>query len=42
MTRDLSLWLTALSPEALRVVKSSSLVQVPGTKRMFFNLRKAL
>ena len=36
------LWLTTLNPEALNVVKRSSLGEALGTDRMFFNLRDAV
>ncbi len=36
------LWLSALNPEALKVVKSSPLGQTLGNERMFFNLREAV
>jgi sulfate permease, SulP family len=36
------LWLTTLNPEALKVVKRSSLGKALGTDRMFFNLRDAV
>ena len=36
------LWLTALNPEALRVVKRSPLGKALGTERIFFNLREAV
>jgi sulfate permease, SulP family len=38
----ISLWLTALNPEALIVVKRSPLGQALGSERMFFNLRDAV
>jgi SulP family sulfate permease len=37
-----ALWLTALNPEALRVVRRSALGKVLGRERMFFNLRDAV
>ena len=37
-----ALWLTALNPEALRVVNRSTLGKVLGRERMFFNLRDAV
>jgi len=40
--RGIALWLTALNPEALKVVKSSPLGQTLGNERMFFNLREAV
>lgn len=36
------LWLTALNPEALKVIKRSRLAQALGHERMFFNLREAV
>jgi SulP family sulfate permease len=36
------LWLTTLNPEALNVVKRSSLGEALGPERMFFNLRDAV
>jgi SulP family sulfate permease len=38
----ISLWLSALNPEALSVVKRSALGQALGSERMFFNLRDAV
>jgi len=38
----ISLWLTALNPEAFRVVMRSSLGQALGRERMFFNLQDAV
>jgi sulfate permease, SulP family len=38
----ISLWLTALNPEALNVVKRSPLGKALGTDRMFFNLPDAV
>ncbi len=40
--RGVVLWLTALNPEALRVIKRSPLGQALGTERMFFNLPDAV
>jgi sulfate permease, SulP family len=40
--RGIVLWLSALNPEALKVVKSSPLGQTLGNERMFFNLREAV
>jgi MFS superfamily sulfate permease-like transporter len=40
--RGIELWLTTLNPEALKVVKSSSLGKALGNGRMFFNLREAV
>jgi len=40
--RGIALWLAALNPEALKVVKSSPLGQTLGNERMFFNLREAV
>jgi SulP family sulfate permease len=40
--RGVALWLTALNPEALKVVKRSPLGHALGTQRMFFNLRDAV
>jgi MFS superfamily sulfate permease-like transporter len=40
--RGVALWLAALNPEALKVVKSSPLGQALGTERMFINLREAV
>lgn len=40
--RGIEMWLAALNPEALAVVKSSALGQALGTERMFFNLREAV
>jgi len=37
-----ALWLTALNPEALRVVKRSPLGTILGRGRMFFDLREAV
>lgn len=37
-----SLWLAALNPEALRVIKRSSLGEVLGRERMFFNVQQAV
>ena len=42
MIGDVSLWLAALNPEALKVVERSSLVQTLGRERMFFNLPEAV
>ena len=39
--RGITLWLTTLNPEALKVVERSPLGQVLGHERMFFNLREA-
>jgi anti-anti-sigma regulatory factor len=36
------LWLTALNPEALNVVRRSRLAKALGTECMFFNLRDAV
>jgi SulP family sulfate permease len=36
------LWLAALNPEALKVIKRSGLAQALGHERMFFNLREAV
>jgi len=38
----ITLWLTALNPEALNVVNRSPLGKVLTTDRMFFNLRDAV
>jgi sulfate permease, SulP family len=38
----ISLWLSALNPQALEVVRRSPLGQTLGTERMFFNLRDAV
>ncbi|MGD0647429.1 MAG: SulP family inorganic anion transporter [Acidobacteriaceae bacterium] len=38
----ITLWLTALNPEALNVVKRSPLGRALGSERMFFNLRDAV
>jgi MFS superfamily sulfate permease-like transporter len=38
----ITLWLAALNPEALKVVKRSPLGQALGRERMFFNLRDAV
>jgi sulfate permease, SulP family len=40
--RGVTLWLTALNPEALKVVKRSPLGQALGHERMFFNLAQAV
>jgi sulfate permease, SulP family len=40
--RGITLWLATLNPNALAVVKSSSLGQTLGGERMFFNLREAV
>jgi high affinity sulfate transporter 1 len=40
--RGITLWLSALNPEALKMVKSSALRDTLGTGRMFFNLRDAV
>jgi SulP family sulfate permease len=40
--RGVELWLTALNPEALKVIKRSPLGQALGTERMFFNLPDAV
>lgn len=40
--RGIALWLTTLNPNALAVVKSSSLGQTLGDECMFFNLREAV
>jgi sulfate permease, SulP family len=40
--RGVALWLTALNPEALKVVKRSALGQSLGRERMFFNLADAV
>jgi sulfate permease, SulP family len=40
--RGVTLWLTALNPEAFKVVKRSPLGQALGTERMFFNLPDAI
>ena len=40
--RGIELWLAALNPEALKVVRRSPLGRVLGTERMFFNLRDAV
>jgi sulfate permease, SulP family len=40
--RGITLWLTALNPEALKVVKRSRLGDALGTERMFFNLADAV
>jgi MFS superfamily sulfate permease-like transporter len=38
----ISLWLAALNPEALKVVRQTRLAQDLGRERMFFNLREAV
>ena len=38
----ITLWLSALNPEAFRVVERSPLGQTLGHERMFFNLREAV
>ena len=38
----ITLWLSALNPEALDVVRRSPLGQAVGSQRMFFNLRDAV
>jgi MFS superfamily sulfate permease-like transporter len=40
--RGIALWLAALNPEALKVVKNSPLGQNLRDERMFFNLREAV
>jgi SulP family sulfate permease len=40
--RGVALWLTALNPEAFKVIKRSPLGQTLGTERMFFNLPDAV
>jgi anti-anti-sigma factor len=40
--RGIELWLAALNPEALTVIKNSPLGKALGTERMFFNLREAV
>ena len=40
--RGIALWMVALNPEALTVVKSSPLGQTLGNGRLFFNLREAV
>jgi sulfate permease, SulP family len=40
--RGVALWLTALNPEAFKVIKRSPLGQALGTERMFFNLPDAV
>jgi MFS superfamily sulfate permease-like transporter len=40
--RGIALWLAALNPEALTVIKNSPLGKALGTERMFFNLREAV
>jgi sulfate permease, SulP family len=40
--RGAALWLTALNPEALKVIKRSPLGKALGTERMFFNLNDAV
>jgi SulP family sulfate permease len=40
--RGITLWLTALNPEALKVVLRSPLGRTLGPQRMFFNLRDAV
>ena len=40
--RGITLWLTALNPEALEVVLRSPLGRTLGRQRMFFNLRDAV
>jgi len=37
-----SLWLAALNPEALRVIQKSSIGNVLGRQRMYFNLQQAV
>ena len=38
----ITLWLAALNPEALRVIRRSSLGKVLGRGRMFFNVQQAV
>ena len=38
----IALWLTALNPEPLRVIRRSPLGKIIGDDRMFFNLDQAL
>ena len=38
----ISLWLSALNPLALEMVRRSALGQILGTERMFINLRDAV
>jgi len=40
--RGITLWLAALNPEALRVVRRSLLGEILGHERLFFNLREAV
>jgi SulP family sulfate permease len=40
--RGITLWLTALNPEALKVVLRSPLGRTLGPQRMFFNLQDAV
>jgi high affinity sulfate transporter 1 len=40
--RGIALWLAALNPEALRVVRRSPLGEILGHERLFFNLREAV
>jgi hypothetical protein len=40
--RGISLWLSALNPQALAVVRRSPLGRALGAERMFFNLRDAV
>jgi len=40
--RGVALWLTALNPEAFKVIKRTSLGQALGTERMFVNLANAV
>ncbi len=40
--RGIALWLTALNPEAFKVVMRSPLAQALGRERMFFNLHDAV
>jgi MFS superfamily sulfate permease-like transporter len=37
-----SLWLAAMNPEVLRVIQRSSLGEILGRERMFFNVQQAV
>ncbi|UCF27178.1 MAG: sodium-independent anion transporter, partial [Chloroflexota bacterium] len=41
-SRGIELWLTALNPEPLNIIRRSSLGEVMGDERLFFNMEQAV
>ena len=41
-TENITLWLAALNPEPLKVIRRASLGEILGNERMFFNLEQAV